>query len=525
MEKIVSLSKRRGFIFQSSEIYGGLNGCWDYGPLGVELLRNIKDQWWQSMTYRDDIEGIDASILMHPRVWEASGHVENFTDPMVDCKQCKARYRVDVLFESLSDKTISKLADSLTALLGTELPESLRQVLEEETIREMKGIPNYPYTLDERVQFKRDNFVEMRKFYERQGRLRDWLMSPGRFNALVETAEIPCPNCGNKGTFTPARKFNLMFKTFVGPVEDSSAVVYLRPETAQGIYVNFLNVQLASRQKLPFGIAQVGKAFRNEINTKNFLFRTREFEQMEMQYFVKPGTDLRWFEYWKEERMNWFLRLGMTKEKLRWNRHEPEKLAHYAKDAFDIEYQFSFGWGEIEGIHNRTDYDLSRHEEYSGKSMKYFDEETKERYTPYIIETSAGASRAFMAFLVDAYREEDAPTADGKMDTRAVLRLHPKIAPTKVAVFPLVNRDGMQEVARKIEVALRPHLRVFYDESGAVGRRYRRQDEAGTPYCVTVDSQTLQDQTVTIRDRDTMRQERLGIESILAYLQNKIFVS
>lgn len=442
MDKLVSLCKRRGFIFQSSEIYGGLNGCWDYGPLGVELLNNLKAQWWRAMTFREDIEGIDASILMHPRVWEASGHVEHFTDPMVDCKECKARFRADQLED---------------AMCGN---------------RAYKG----------------------RKAIK----------------------------CQQEGKFTEARQFNLMFKTFIGPVEDDGAVVYLRPETAQGIYVNFLNVQSASRQKIPFGIAQIGKAFRNEINTKNFLFRTREFEQMEMQYFVKSGTDDHWFEYWRQERMQWFINLGMRKEKLQWHQHEPDKLAHYAKVAYDIEYEFPFGWGEIEGIHNRTDYDLSRHEQYSGKSLRYYDEETKEKYVPYIIETSAGASRSLMAFLADAYREELAPTADGKMETRVVMRLHPKLAPIKVAVFPLVNRDNMPEIARKIERALRPHLRVFYDDSGAVGRRYRRQDEAGTPFCITVDSQTLEDDTVTIRDRDSMQQIRVGTDSILPFLKEKL---
>ncbi len=300
--------------------------------------------------------------------------------------------------------------------------------------------------------------------------------------------------------------------------------MYLRPETAQGIYVNFLNVQSACRQKLPFGIAQIGKAFRNEINTKNFLFRTREFEQMEMQFFVKPGTDVEWFNYWKEERLKWFVNLGLKKEKLQFHQHEPDKLAHYAKDAFDIEYEFPFGWGEIEGIHNRTDYDLTRHEQYSGKSLKFFDEQTRERYIPYIIETSAGASRSFMAFLVDAYAEEKAPTADGGMQVRTVLKFHQRLAPIKAAVFPLVNRDGMPEIAKKITTTLRPHIRVFYDESGAVGRRYRRQDETGTPYCFTVDSQTLEDQTVTVRDRDSMQQERIAIDRILQYLRDKMDV-
>jgi glycyl-tRNA synthetase len=442
MDKLVSLCKRRGYIFQSSEIYGGLNGCWDYGPLGVELLRNVKESWWRAMTYREDIEGIDAAILMHPRVWEASGHVANFTDPMVDCRECKARFRADQIEDAPC------------------------------------GNPGY------------------------KGR--------------------KASKCQAEGKFTEPRQFNLMFKTFIGPVEDSSGVVYLRPETAQGIFVNFLNVQSSSRQKLPFGIAQVGKAFRNEINTKNFLFRTREFEQMEMQFFVKPGTDVEWFEYWKAERMKWFADFGMSRGKLRFSPHAPDKLAHYAKAAFDIEYEFPFGWGEIEGIHNRTDYDLSRHEQYSGKSMKYFDEQTKERFTPYIIETSAGASRSFMAFLVDAYREEEAPTADGKTEMRVVLRLHPRLAPITAAVFPLVNRDGMPEISRKIEAMIRPHFRVFYDDSGAVGRRYRRQDEAGTPWCFTVDSQTLQDQTVTVRDRDSMRQERIAIDAIVGYLRDKL---
>jgi glycyl-tRNA synthetase len=480
MDKIVSLAKRRGFVYQSSEIYGGLNGCWDYGPLGVEMLNNVKQQWWKNLTYRENVEGVDASILMHPRVWEASGHVENFTDPMVDCKQCKARYRLDVLFEDLSVKR------------------------KKEVIRELE-----PGKFDGQV---KDEVVE-EEFASRVATDAD---------AAQVAAVLPCPNCGTKGSFTDARKFNLMFKTFIGPVEDSSAVVYLRPETAQGIFVNFLNVQAASRLKLPFGIAQIGKAFRNEINTKNFLFRTREFEQMEMQFFVKPGTDEEFFEYWRSERMSWFVELGMNKQKLRWHQHPKEKLAHYAKDAYDIEYLFPFGWGEIEGVHNRTDYDLSRHEQYSGKSLKYFDEQSKEKFTPFVIETSAGASRAFMAFLVDAYHEEEAPTAEGTMETRVVLRLHPKLAPTKVAVFPLVNRDGMPEVAAKIEADLRPHFRVFYDESGAVGRRYRRQDEAGTPFCVTVDSQTLQDQTVTIRDRDTMKQDRVAISGLRAYIGERI---
>jgi len=424
------------------------------------------------MTYREDIEGLDAAILMHPKVWEASGHVENFTDPMIDCKQCKARFRLDTLTEQISDKN------------------------KEKALRELDP-----------------------SLLEQEGSLDD------KFTAVLENQSlasklldiINCPQCGNKGTFTQPRKFNLMFKTFLGPVEDESNVIYLRPETAQGIYVNFLNVANSSRQKLPFGIAQIGKAFRNEINTKNFLFRTREFEQMEMQYFVKPGTDKKYYDEWKEIRIEWYKSLGMTPTKLRFHDHPQNKLAHYAKEATDIEYEFPFGWGEIEGIHNRTDYDLSRHQQYSGKSQLYFDDETKEKYIPYIIETSAGASRSFMAFLIDAYYEEE---VNGEL--RSVLRFHPKLAPIKAAIFPLVNKDGMPEVAKKIEADLRPHLKIFYDDKGAIGRRYRRMDEAGTPFCITVDTQTLQDETVTVRERDSMNQVRVSISNLLNYLLDKL---
>ena len=479
---IVSLAKRRGFVFQSSEIYGGLNGCWDYGPLGVELLKNIKEEWWKFMTYRDNVEGLDASILMHPKVWEASGHVENFTDPMIDCKQCKARFRLDVLGDSINEKKKDK------------------------ALAELKN------------DFKDDVSI--------LGKIEGTIKNPGDedpFNLLLEDEQVGktllsklnCPQCGNANTFTDARKFNLMFKTFVGPVEESGSVVYLRPETAQGIFVNFLNVQSSARQKLPFGIAQIGKAFRNEINTKNFLFRTREFEQMEMQFFVNPKNDKEWYEYWKAARLEWFKSLGMTATKLRY--HDHIKLAHYAAAATDIEYEFPFGWGEIEGIHNRTNFDLSRHEEFSGKSLKYFDDESKEKFVPYIIETSAGASRSFMAFLIDAYYEEE---VNGEM--RSVLRFHPKLAPIKAAIFPLVNKDGMPEISREIEKDLRRNFKVFYDDKGAVGRRYRRQDEAGTPFCITIDTQTLEDKTVTVRDRDTMQQERISIDQLTRYLSDKL---
>ncbi len=424
------------------------------------------------MTYREDIEGLDASILMHPKVWEASGHVENFTDPMIDCKQCKARFRVDTLAELISDKN------------------------KEKSIKE----------LDATILAKEGSLVD--KF---TAILEDDNLAP----KLLEL--LGCPQCGNKGTFTQPRNFNLMFKTFLGPVDDSANVIYLRPETAQGIFVNFLNVVNSSRQKLPFGIAQIGKAFRNEINTKNFLFRTREFEQMEMQYFCKPGTDTLHYDEWKERRIAWFKSLGMTPTKLRFHDHPKDKLAHYAKNATDIEYEFPFGWGEIEGIHNRTDFDLGRHQQFSGKSQQYFDEESKEKFIPFIIETSAGASRSFMAFLVDAYYEEEV-----KGEIRSVLRFHPKLAPIKAAILPLVNKDGMPEIAKKIEADLRPFLRIFYDDKGAVGRRYRRMDEVGTPYCITVDTQTLEDQTVTIRERDTMEQIRVPISGLLNYLSEKL---
>ena len=425
MDKLISLSKRRGFIFQSSEIYGGINSCYDYGPLGIELKKNIKELWWKSMIYeRDDVEGLDASILMHPKVWEASGHVEGFTDPMVDCRECKSRFRAD----------------------------------------------------------------------------------------QIDTSK-PCPVCGNRDTFTEARQFNLMFKTFMGPVEEDASIVFLRPETAQGIYVNFHNVREASRRKLPFGIAQIGKAFRNEITPGNFTFRTREFEQMEMQYFVRPEEDETWFEYWKEARMNWYKRLGLQENKLRFHEHGPNDLAHYAKKAYDIEYEFPFGWQEIEGIHNRTDFDLSRHMEYSGKDLRYFDDQTKERFVPYIIETSAGCDRILLTCLIDAYDEEE---------DRVVLRLAPAIAPFKVAVFPLVKRDGMPELAKKITDDLRGDYRVFYDESGSIGRRYRRQDEAGTPFCVTIDGETLENNTVTIRERDSMEQIRMEISKIRPFLAEKL---
>ncbi|MEZ4723505.1 MAG: glycine--tRNA ligase [Candidatus Kapaibacterium sp.] len=465
LEKIISLSKRKGFVFQSSEIYGGLNGCWDFGPLGVELLKNIKDEWWKSMTYRENIEGLDASILMHPKTWDASGHTVQFSDPMIDNKTTKKRFRADNLIEEEIDRLNKKGK--------TEKASELQKKLDEAKSNE--------------------------DFY----------------NIIIES------DIHDNGSreWTDVKNFNLMFKTFVGPVEDTSNTVYLRPETAQGIFVNFKNVMESGRQKVPFGIAQIGKAFRNEINTKNFLFRTREFEQMEMQYFVKPGTEKENFENWQKERWDWYVKLGMKEENLRWHNHE--KLAHYANFASDIEYKFPFGFGEMEGIHSRTDFDLLKHQEYSGKKLEYVDTVNGDRFVPYVIETSGGVSRSFMAFLCNAY-EEEVISDDGKDDIRTVLRFHKKLAPIKAAVFPLVKKDGMPELAKEIYNEIQTTFKAQYDESGAVGRRYRRQDEIGTPYCITVDGQSLEDGTVTIRDRDSMEQIRIGKEEVLSYLKTNI---
>jgi glycyl-tRNA synthetase len=429
MEKLVSLCKRRGFIFPSSEIYGGLNSCYDYGPLGVELKRNVKDAWWNSLLRkRTDIEGLDSSILMSPKIWEASGHVAGFVDPLVDCKKCRSRFRADAIPTQKSD-----------------------------------GGPD------------------------------------------------KCPKCG--GELTAPRQFNLMFKTFMGPLEEQANVIYLRPETAQGIYVNFLNVQTTARRKVPFGIAQIGKAFRNEITPGNFIFRTREFEQMEMQFFVKPQTAGEWMESWRHERFQWYLDHGIRKEKLQFHQHGKNELAHYAADAFDIQYEFPFGWQELEGIHNRTDFDLKRHQESSGKNLQYFDEADAEKYIPYIIETSAGCDRSILCFLVDAFREEA---------ERVVLSFSPKIAPIKAAIFPLVKKDGMPEIATKIYDDLRQHFNTDYDDSGSVGKRYRRHDEVGTPYAFTIDTQSVADQTVTVRYRDSMKQERLSAAQLRNFIEDGI---
>jgi glycyl-tRNA synthetase len=439
MDKLVSLCKRRGFIFQSSEIYGGTGSVWDYGPLGVELKKNIKDRWWHAMVRsRDDIEGLDAAILMHPRTWEASGHVAGFVDPLVDCKTCKGRFRADKLEDARCPQKPSK--------------------------------------------------------------------QPGQHDACQ---------------LTEARQFNLMFKTHMGALEESASIVYLRPETAQGIFVNFLNVQQSMRQKVPFGIAQIGKAFRNEITPGNFIFRTREFEQMEMQFFVEPGTDMAWFEQWKAARMQWHLDLGLSPERLEFHQHSAGELAHYARAAFDVQFDFggTLGFQEIEGVHNRGDFDLSQHQQFSSKKLEYFDQVNNKRYVPYVIETSVGADRVTLAALVNAYREE---SVAGEDEGRVVLGLAPSIAPIKAAIFPLTKKDGQPDMAKQIVEDLRGAFTVDYDETGSIGKRYRRQDEVGTPFCVTVDGQSTGDQTVTVRERDSLAQERVNVSQLKGYLAGKL---
>jgi glycyl-tRNA synthetase len=468
LDAIASLCKRRGFIFQSSEIYGGINGFWDYGPLGCELRRNIRETWWRNIVQnRENVVGLDASIIMHPRVWEASGHVGGFSDPMVDCKSCKKRFKADQLCEDQGAKLIS-------AEGKFQLPEGIK-----------------------------------------------------------------CPSCDSRDLTEP-RAFDLMFKTFVGPVEDDSARVYLRPETAQGIFAQFANVSAVSRQKLPFGIAQVGKAFRNEINPRNYTFRSREFEQMELEFFIKPGTDSEWHEYWVNERMNWYHSIGLPADSLQKYVYGDDELAHYASACVDIMYDFPFGMQELEGIAARGDFDLSRHQEFSGKSMAYFDQEANEKYLPHVVEPSAGVDRIALALICNAYREEWIPKnhqetgtqiveADyGKQppegyEARTVLRFDPKIAPVKVAVFPLLkNKPDLVKKARSVFETLRASWPCFWDEVGAIGRRYRRQDEIGTPFCVTVDFDTLDDNTVTLRDRDSMVQERVAIDALQAKLHDAL---
>lgn len=433
LEKLASLAKRRGFIFQSSEIYGGMGSTWDYGPLGVQLKRNVKDSWWRAMVQeRNDIVGLDSAILMHPKVWEASGHIQGFSDPLVDCKNCRHRFRAD---------------DPTT--------------------------PNV-------------------------------------------NGKISCPSCSSSD-LTEARMFNLMFKTHVGPVEEDAAVAFLRPETAQGIFVNFENVQTTTRKKLPFGIAQQGKSFRNEITTGNFIFRSREFEQMEMEYFVKPGEDEEWFNYWVDERLRWWVNHGIKADHLRIRPHDADELSHYSKGTSDIEYAFPWGWGELEGIANRGNFDLTQHSNHSGKAIKYFDNEAKESFVPYVIEPASGVDRGVLAFLLDAYEEEQ-----DKDEIRVVLRLSPSIAPVKVAVLPLSRKEPLRELSQSVYDTLRKHWDVQYDDAQSIGRRYRRQDEVGTPLCVTIDFDSIVDHQVTIRERDTMEQTRLPIIDLVPDLQKRL---
>ena len=452
MDTIVSLSKRRGFVYPSSEIYGGLRASWDYGPLGVEMKNNVKRQWWTSIVQeRDDIVGLDSSVILAHEVWEASGHVTEFVDPLVECQSCHKRFRADHLTEAYEEKHGHAPSDGL--------------------------------------------------------------------------ATIACPNCGTKGAFTEPRVFNLLLRTYLGVVEDDSALAYLRPETAQGIFINFRNVLQTSRKKIPFGIGQIGKSFRNEITPGNFIFRTREFEQMEMEFFVQPGTDEEWHDHWIESRMAWYTELGLRPENLRLFEHPPENRSHYSKRTVDIEYRFGFPgseWGELEGIANRTDFDLSTHVRASGQDMSYLDADSGERYVPYVIEPAAGVDRCVLVFLMDAYTEDQAPDAKGTMEKRTVLRLDHRIAPVKVAVLPLSRNADLSPKARDIAARLRKRWHTDFDDASAIGRRYRRQDEIGTPFCVTVDFETLADQAVTVRERDTMRQDRIGIDGLEAYLAERL---
>ncbi len=451
VDNVVNLCKRRGFVFASSEIYGGTRSAWDYGPLGVELKENIRRQWWQSVVRgRDDVVGIDSSVILAPQVWVASGHVDAFVDPLTECKQCHRRFRADQLLEA---------------------------------------------------------------FEEKKGR------------APAGLAEIACPHCGTKGEFTEPRDFNGLLRTSIGPVEDQGSVHYLRPETAQGIFVNYLNVANSARLKPPFGIAQTGKSFRNEITPGNFIFRTREFEQMEMEFFVPPGTDEEWHEYWLEQRMNWYTDLGIRTENLRLYEHPQEKLSHYSKRTVDIEYRFEFAgsaWAELEGVANRTDFDLTTHSQHSGTDLSYFDQASGERWMPYVIEPAAGLTRAVLAFLLDAYAVDEAPNTKGGVDQRTVLRFDPRIAPVKAAVLPLSRNTDLSPKARGLATELRQTWNVDFDDAGAIGRRYRRQDEIGTPYCITVDFDTLTDDAVTIRERDSMAQERVPIGGVKNWLADRL---
>ncbi|MCZ2100552.1 MAG: glycine--tRNA ligase [Chitinophagales bacterium] len=503
-KNLVAHCKEYGFIFQSSEIYDGLSAVYDYGPYGVELKNNIKSYWWKSMVQmHENIVGIDAAIFMHPKTWKASGHVDAFNDPLVDNKDSKKRYRADQLIEGYAEKIELKIRKDVE-----------------------KAAERYGDAFDE-AQFRATNA----RIIERQNQIDAILARLGAamkagdmddLKAQIETYEIACPESGSKN-WTEVRQFNLMFNTQLGNIAGEEGKLYLRPETAQGIFVNFLNVQKSTRQKIPFGIAQIGKAFRNEIVARQFIFRMREFEQMEMQFFVRPGTEMEWYNYWKDARLKWHKALGTVDNKLRY--HDHDNLAHYANAAVDIEFDFPFGFRELEGIHSRTDYDLTQHQALSGKKLQYFDPEQNENYVPYVVETSIGCDRMFLAVLSNALVEEAVPDAEGQESTRVVMKLPPALAPVKVAVLPLLkNKEALTQAAEKIYNDLKRHFNCQYDEKDAIGRRYRRQDAIGTPYCVTVDFDTLEDNTVTIRDRDTLEQKRIKIDDIRSFVQDKVSI-
>ncbi len=500
LKKIIAHAKEYGYIFQSSEIYDGLSAVYDYGQNGVELKNNIRNYWWQSMVqYHENIVGLDAAILMHPTVWKASGHVDAFNDPLIDNKDSKKRYRADVLIEDYIQKIEKKIDKEIT-----KAQKRFGDAFDEKQFRQ-----THPRVVE-----------NLKKISEINKRFNQSLESGDLADVkkLIETLNIVCPVSGTCN-WTDVRQFNLMFSTQMGSLSSDAQTIYMRPETAQGIFVNYLNVQKTARMKLPFGIAQTGKAFRNEIVARQFIFRMKEFEQMEMQFFVKPGQEMEWYDYWKNERMRWHLSLGLPSEKYRWHNHE--KLAHYANAATDIEFLFPFGFKELEGIHSRTDFDLNAHIKHSGKKLHYFDPETKESFVPYVVETSIGLDRMFMAILCHAYKEEQ--LKDGS--TRTVLSIPAPLAPYKVAVLPLLKKDGLSEKGREVFNSLKKHFMCQYEEKDAIGRRYRRNDAVGTPYCVTIDHQTLEDETVTLRDRDTMAQERISIQELIAKLREVLSFS
>lgn len=500
-KKLIAHSKEYGYIFQSSEIYDGLGAVYDYGPYGSELKKNIREYWWNSMVLlHENIVGIDSAIFMHPTVWKASGHVDAFNDPLIDNKDSKKRYRADVLIEEFREKIsekIEKEVEKAKVRFGETFDEAMYRATNPRVLENQARIDEIT-----------SRFVDALEKND-MAAVRD----------IIVDNKIVCPVSGT-ANWTDVRQFNLMFATKLGSVSEDASTIYLRPETAQGIFVNFLNVQKSARMKIPFGIAQIGKAFRNEIVARQFIFRMREFEQMEMQFFVRPGEEMKWYEYWKEKRMNWHLALGLGKENYRFHNHD--KLAHYANAAADIEFHFPFGFKEVEGIHSRTDFDLSAHQQFSGKKMQYFDPELNESYVPYVIETSIGLDRTFLMILANSYTEEKITKENGEIDERIVLKIPPVLAPVKLAVLPLIKKDGLPEKAREIMNELKFDFNCQYDEKDAIGRRYRRQDAIGTPYCITIDHETLKDNQVTIRDRDTMLQERVSIDQLRSILKGKL---